>query len=293
MQRDSKESRCICYIYRNMIPILLTFEQIQQEAKRLIDLKISDIRHLDEDYVVNLLCAFIAVAYKMTTAYAEKYNLTGFNGKLDLINSKRAGGRCSDQGRISLNPMVVFGNERCLRYIVLHELAHTKHHHHRVEFWEYLQQILYAEKIINEVKPFKLVTDSYGRLQLYWGDKQVTGNSWEQMKYQAKEGFKYIEFLPSSDYYGENGNIDKKLALISRVFVNEKLSEYRKAKNNTYLVDDENTPLSMRPIWDKYIDIYGIRSFFILTMDMWSLARSKDTRLNVREFKVFEPQTNL
>ena len=276
-----------------MIPTLLSFEQIQQEAKRLVELRITDIRHLDEEYVVNLLCAFIAVANKMTNSYAEKYNLTGFNGKLSVVNSKRAGGRCSDVGQISLNPMVVFGNEQYLRYIILHELAHTKFHHHRVEFWEYLQQLLYSENIINEVKPFRLVVDSHGHLQLYWGEEQITGNSWRNMFYRTKEGYGDISFLPDSGYAGEDGISDKKSALMSRVFEKEKLSKYRKAKNNTYLVDNENIPLSMRPIWDKYIDIYGIRSFFVLTMDMWSLARSKDTRLNVREFKVFVPQTNV
>ena len=276
-----------------MIPTLLTIEQIHQEARRLVDLKITDIRHLDEEYVVNLLCAFIAVAHKMTNSYAEKYNLTGFNGKLTLVNSKRAGGRCSDVGQISLNPMVVFGNKQYLRYIILHELAHTKYHHHRVEFWEYLQHILYAEKIINEVKPFRLVVDPHGHLQLYWGDEQITGNSWRSMFYRAKEGYGNISFLSASGYAGKDGITEKKAALMSRVFEKEKLSKYRKVKNNTYLVDDENTPLLMRPIWDKYIDIYGIRSFFVLTMDMWSLARSKDTRLNVREFKVFNPQTNV
>lgn len=272
-----------------MIPTLLTFEQIQQEAKRLVDLKITDIRHLDEKYVVNLLCAFLAVAYKMTTAYVDKYNLTGFNGKLSVVNSRRAGGRCSEVGQISLNPMVVFGTEQYLRYIILHELAHTKYHHHRVEFWEYLQHILYAEKIIDEVRPFRLVVDRSGYLQLYRGDEQITGNSWRSMSYQVKDGYGDIMFLPVSGYAGEEGITEKKLALMSRVFEKEKLTEYRKAKNNTYLVDDENTPLSMRPIWDKYVDIYGIRSFFVLTMDMWSLARTKDTRLNVREFKVFIP----
>ena len=276
-----------------MIPTLLTIEQIHQEARRLVDLKITDIRHLDEEFVVNLLCAFMAVAHKMTSSYAEKYNLTGFNGKLSVVNSKRAGGRCSDVGQISLNPMVIFGDEQFLRYIILHELAHTKYHHHRVEFWEYLQHILYAENIINEVKPFRLVVDSHRHLQLYWGDEQITGNSWRNMFYRAKERYGDISFLPDSGYAGEDGITEKKSALMNRVFEKEKLSKYRKAKNNTYLVDDENIPLSMRPIWDKYIDIYGIRSFFVLTMDMWSLARSKDTRLNVREFKVFVPQTNV
>ena len=80
---------------------------------------------------------------------------------------------------------------------------------------------------------------------------------------------------------------------MSRVFEKEKLSQYRKANKTTYLVDDDATALSMRPIWDKYIDIYEIRSVYVLNWDLWSFARSKDTGLNVKNFSVFTPQTNV
>ena len=40
-----------------MIPYLSTFEQIQQEAQKLVNLKIKDIRCLDEEVVINLWCA--------------------------------------------------------------------------------------------------------------------------------------------------------------------------------------------------------------------------------------------
>lgn len=37
-----------------MIPYLSTFEQIQQEAQKLVNLKIKDIRCLDEEVVINI-----------------------------------------------------------------------------------------------------------------------------------------------------------------------------------------------------------------------------------------------
>ena len=94
-----------------MIPYLSTFEQIQQEAQKLVNLKIKDIRCLDEEVVINLWCAFIAVAYQKAAFFAAKYNFSGFSGKLYLFNSNRltgAIGKCTRDGRIGLTQIWCF-----------------------------------------------------------------------------------------------------------------------------------------------------------------------------------------
>ena len=103
-----------------MIPYLSTFEQIQQEAQKLVNLKIKDIRCLDEEVVINLWCAFIAVAYQKAAFFAAKYNFSGFSGKLYLFNSNRLTGtigKCTRDGRIGLNPDLVFYQEVCLNEV--------------------------------------------------------------------------------------------------------------------------------------------------------------------------------
>ena len=37
---------------------------------------------------------------------------------------------------------VLFGQERCIRSTILHELCHTVHHHHRLPFWQLFDQKL-------------------------------------------------------------------------------------------------------------------------------------------------------
>lgn len=98
-----------------MIPYLSTFEQIQQEAQKLINLKIKDIPCLDEEVVINLWCAFIAVAYQKVAFFAAKYNFSGFSGKLYLFKSNRLTGivgQCTRDGLIGLDLDLVFPPEQ-------------------------------------------------------------------------------------------------------------------------------------------------------------------------------------
>lgn len=45
-------------------------------------------------------------------------------------------GSCSARGTISLNCCLMFQRPEVVRYLLLHELAHTRHLHHGVRFWQ-------------------------------------------------------------------------------------------------------------------------------------------------------------
>ena len=44
-------------------------------------------------------------------------------------------GSCSGKGTISLNAMLLFVPEECVRYVLIHELCHTRHMDHSAAFW--------------------------------------------------------------------------------------------------------------------------------------------------------------
>jgi predicted metal-dependent hydrolase len=47
----------------------------------------------------------------------------------------RQWGSCSANGEIALNPNLIKAPRRCIDYVILHEVAHLKHHHHGPDFW--------------------------------------------------------------------------------------------------------------------------------------------------------------
>ena len=50
-------------------------------------------------------------------------------------------GSCSTRGTVSLNCSLVFLNSEVVRYLFVHELAHTKHMNHSSHFWNLVEKI--------------------------------------------------------------------------------------------------------------------------------------------------------
>jgi len=55
--------------------------------------------------------------------------------RVRVANQKSRWGSCSTQGLISLNLALLFQPERVVRYLLCHELAHTRHMDHSARFW--------------------------------------------------------------------------------------------------------------------------------------------------------------
>ena len=237
-----------------MIPYLSDFEQIQQEAIRLSSNKIQDIRKLDEDYVVNLCCALVAIARDKIAEYVEKYKFDSFSGKLLLIGGNRILGKYTNTGSICLNPMLIFGSDRYFNYVILHELTHTVYFHHRIEFWQYLQHLMYSEGLVSKEMPFRLVEEDKC-LYLYHGEKNVT-DYWLN-RYTKEDGFGKVSLLPDSEIPVMSM---KQKAIFYRVFNKNKLSMYRKVGNSAYLVGADGQVMPMLPVWEQYTEKYHLAS---------------------------------
>lgn len=55
-----------------------------------------------------------------------------------LLEMSRQWGSCSPSGEIVINPHLVKAPQNCIDYVLIHELAHLKHHDHGPAFWNLL-----------------------------------------------------------------------------------------------------------------------------------------------------------
>jgi predicted metal-dependent hydrolase len=72
---------------------------------------------------------------------AELARRHGFSFSLMRVRCQRTRwGSCSSRGLISLNLALLFQPEEVVRYLLCHELAHTRHMNHSARFWRCVEE---------------------------------------------------------------------------------------------------------------------------------------------------------
>ena len=71
-------------------------------------------------------------------------------------------GQCTHNNFITLSPIIAIIPKELMDDVILHEMAHLRHHHHRKSFWKFL-----SELIGEDAKQQNLVQDI--ALSKYWG----------------------------------------------------------------------------------------------------------------------------
>jgi hypothetical protein len=85
---------------------------------------------------------------------AEKYGFS-FSG-LRLKNLKSRWGSCSSVNNINLNIHLVRLPDHLIDYVILHELMHTIHKNHGVQFWKSLDTVTGNARLLsNEMKKYR------------------------------------------------------------------------------------------------------------------------------------------
>ncbi len=115
-------------------------KQIRFLYSRDLDWKSKD---LQEFIRKNIEKALRLEAIKYLKPILEHYaQFFGFQiSKTSFKSSKNRWGSCDIKNNINLNVHLLRLPERLLRYVILHELAHTKEHNHSQNFWALLEKI--------------------------------------------------------------------------------------------------------------------------------------------------------
>ena len=74
----------------------------------------------------------------------ELESLHGLHSNGVAVKKLRKGilGQCTHSNYICLSPIIVIFPSRLMDVVILHEIAHMKHHHHRKSFWDYLSVLI-------------------------------------------------------------------------------------------------------------------------------------------------------
>lgn len=81
-------------------------------------------------------------------------NLKGVHGTGVTVKRLRRSilGKCSFHNHITLQPFLVIFRQEWMDGVILHEMAHYKHKHHRKSFWNYLSTLLGKDSEVENVK---------------------------------------------------------------------------------------------------------------------------------------------
>lgn len=80
-----------------------------------------------------------------------RYNLYNFRPTSVVIRTmKRRWGSCSIRGKITLNTELIKMDQKCIEYVIIHELCHLRHHNHGKEFYSLLSELFPDWKIYRQ-----------------------------------------------------------------------------------------------------------------------------------------------
>lgn len=85
-----------------------------------------------------------AAAKEIMTVLTEKYAaIMGTEAKyVGITSAKKRFGSCTGQNGINYSKYLILYPVKAVEYVTVHELAHTKHHNHSKEFYNYISRFM-------------------------------------------------------------------------------------------------------------------------------------------------------
>ena len=83
---------------------------------------------------------FKEIAIPRLEYFADKYNLSV--NQIRIKEQKTMWGSCSSKNNINLNYLLIMAPMDVIDYVIIHELVHTIHRNHSVNFWKSVESIM-------------------------------------------------------------------------------------------------------------------------------------------------------
>lgn len=101
------------------------------------------VTHAGDCQAIELLRGWLRRKAKqlLVPGLAEVASELGFDYNKCIIRTQKSRwGSCSSSGTISLNDQLLFLPAQTVRYLMIHELCHTRHMNHSTQFWQLVEQ---------------------------------------------------------------------------------------------------------------------------------------------------------
>lgn len=105
-----------------------------------------DVKRLFTRYIYQLCEDNVMNAFKR---YGDILGL--YPSRVTLKNMVSRWGSCSSNGSISINVNVICFEQKCIDYVVIHELCHLKYMDHGSQFWELVETCCPCHRQIREI----------------------------------------------------------------------------------------------------------------------------------------------
>ena len=90
---------------------------------------------------------FREIAIPRVTYFAEQHNL--MVNQIRIKNQKTMWGSCSSKNNINLNYLLLMAPMKVIDYVIIHELVHTIHRNHSLDFWSLVESIMPDYKAVS------------------------------------------------------------------------------------------------------------------------------------------------
>ena len=222
-------------------------QEIKAEAKALKKLTPYRIKKMDIEIFINLYCAYAKWIGDNLARFSEKYNYDIYGYRLD--NPIGLNGYF-DGNHVGVHFDTLFTyREIGIKELLLHELAHTKFHHHEVEFWNQLVFTLNEENLLfnDRIHVFKTETKISGERVLL-----DNGNLFGIYKKDTCK-MESCSNLTMDLQYGTQANGRTVLAIVGKVL---KRGSIRWLYRAELCENEKHMPLW--PMWKRYMESYGL-----------------------------------